>query len=290
MELPITGGCGCGAVRFEVSKPFVSAAYCHCTRCQRRTGTAAVGDRARRAGHGADRRRARRSSAAGRPRAGARRCSAPAAARRSSAASRDRRPHRRPARRDRRRSGDPARGRASSSPYAACWEEIPDDGLPRYRRPPDGPGADARGQVRALRGQSGDALLDDDEPVALERLDDLGVEAGGPPGRDRRRAGASPPDAGGTSPRSATASGAGSSRVPRDGQSPASGQPSQRGIRARQIVAPRSISACAAAPVNACAGAPLDALDVHVARQDVLAEGEVRAPPRPCTGRRRAAS
>ena len=36
----ITGGCGCGAVRFEVSEPFLSAGYCHCTRCQRRTGTA----------------------------------------------------------------------------------------------------------------------------------------------------------------------------------------------------------------------------------------------------------
>jgi hypothetical protein len=29
-------------VRFEVSEPLVSAAYCHCTRCQRRTGTAAA--------------------------------------------------------------------------------------------------------------------------------------------------------------------------------------------------------------------------------------------------------
>ena len=37
----LTGGCGCGAVRYEVSEPFVSASYCHCTRCQRRTGTAA---------------------------------------------------------------------------------------------------------------------------------------------------------------------------------------------------------------------------------------------------------
>jgi hypothetical protein len=37
----LTGRCGCGAVRFEVTEPFVSAAYCHCTRCQRRTGTAA---------------------------------------------------------------------------------------------------------------------------------------------------------------------------------------------------------------------------------------------------------
>jgi hypothetical protein len=37
----ITGGCNCGAVRFEVTSPFVSASYCHCTRCQRRTGAGA---------------------------------------------------------------------------------------------------------------------------------------------------------------------------------------------------------------------------------------------------------
>jgi hypothetical protein len=30
----------CGAVRFEVSAPLLGAAYCHCKRCQRRTGTA----------------------------------------------------------------------------------------------------------------------------------------------------------------------------------------------------------------------------------------------------------
>ncbi len=40
-ELPLTGGCLCGAVRFEVTDPLVSSGYCHCTRCQRRTGTAA---------------------------------------------------------------------------------------------------------------------------------------------------------------------------------------------------------------------------------------------------------
>jgi hypothetical protein len=39
--LPLTGGCLCGGVRFEVTEPLVSASYCHCTRCQRRTGTAA---------------------------------------------------------------------------------------------------------------------------------------------------------------------------------------------------------------------------------------------------------
>jgi hypothetical protein len=42
VPLPITGGCGCGAVRFEVTAPPTSAVYCHCTRCQRRTGTAAA--------------------------------------------------------------------------------------------------------------------------------------------------------------------------------------------------------------------------------------------------------
>ena len=31
----------CGGVRFEVSEPPASAGYCHCRRCQRRTGTAA---------------------------------------------------------------------------------------------------------------------------------------------------------------------------------------------------------------------------------------------------------
>jgi hypothetical protein len=40
-ELPLTGGCLCGAVRFEIHAPPVSASWCHCTRCQRRTGTAA---------------------------------------------------------------------------------------------------------------------------------------------------------------------------------------------------------------------------------------------------------
>ncbi|HVB37519.1 MAG TPA: GFA family protein [Vicinamibacterales bacterium] len=36
----ITGGCLCGAVRFELGEPPARAGYCHCTRCQRRTGTA----------------------------------------------------------------------------------------------------------------------------------------------------------------------------------------------------------------------------------------------------------
>ena len=35
------GGCLCGAVRFSIGAPPSQAGYCHCTRCQRRTGTAA---------------------------------------------------------------------------------------------------------------------------------------------------------------------------------------------------------------------------------------------------------
>jgi hypothetical protein len=40
-SFPLTGGCLCGGVRYEIDAPPVSASYCHCTRCQRRTGTAA---------------------------------------------------------------------------------------------------------------------------------------------------------------------------------------------------------------------------------------------------------
>jgi hypothetical protein len=38
-ETPLLGGCLCGAVRYELTAPFVLAGYCHCTHCQRRTGT-----------------------------------------------------------------------------------------------------------------------------------------------------------------------------------------------------------------------------------------------------------
>ena len=40
-ELPLTGGCICGGVRYEVTEPPLYAGYCHCRRCQHRTGTAA---------------------------------------------------------------------------------------------------------------------------------------------------------------------------------------------------------------------------------------------------------
>src|SRR4029077_11913634 len=38
----LTGRCLCGGVRFEIDEPLVSASYCHCTRCQHRTGAAAA--------------------------------------------------------------------------------------------------------------------------------------------------------------------------------------------------------------------------------------------------------
>jgi hypothetical protein len=40
-DLPLTGGCLCEGVRFEVAEPLVSAGYCHCKRCPRRSGAAA---------------------------------------------------------------------------------------------------------------------------------------------------------------------------------------------------------------------------------------------------------
>jgi hypothetical protein len=39
-EPGLTGGCLCGGVRFELAEPPTAAGYCHCTRCQKRTGTA----------------------------------------------------------------------------------------------------------------------------------------------------------------------------------------------------------------------------------------------------------
>src|SRR3954465_8171051 len=38
-ELPLSGGCMCGGVRFELSEAPLGALFCHCKRCQRRTGT-----------------------------------------------------------------------------------------------------------------------------------------------------------------------------------------------------------------------------------------------------------
>jgi hypothetical protein len=37
-DAPLTGSCACGAVAFKVTATFESAGYCHCKRCQRRSG------------------------------------------------------------------------------------------------------------------------------------------------------------------------------------------------------------------------------------------------------------
>lgn len=37
-ERPLTGRCACGTVGFQVTEPFQSAGFCHCHRCQRRSG------------------------------------------------------------------------------------------------------------------------------------------------------------------------------------------------------------------------------------------------------------
>jgi hypothetical protein len=40
MELPLGGGCMCGAVRYEITKVPLRVYACHCTDCQRVTGSA----------------------------------------------------------------------------------------------------------------------------------------------------------------------------------------------------------------------------------------------------------
>ena len=41
MAESLTGGCLCGGVRFAITEPPLIALYCHCKRCQRRSGAAA---------------------------------------------------------------------------------------------------------------------------------------------------------------------------------------------------------------------------------------------------------
>lgn len=131
MNLPITGGCNCGAVRYEVSEPFAGAGYCHCTRCQRRTGTAAGASAnpapgAFRIVQGEDRLRAWK------PEDGWEKWFCGECG--SAMFSRD------PSHPDRigvrlgTVDGDPGvrPQYRQYTAYAAAWEPIPDDGLPRY--------------------------------------------------------------------------------------------------------------------------------------------------------------
>ena len=35
---PLQGSCLCGAVRFEITEPFLNANHCHCSRCRKHSG------------------------------------------------------------------------------------------------------------------------------------------------------------------------------------------------------------------------------------------------------------
>jgi hypothetical protein len=131
MSDPLTAGCLCGAVRFEVIEAPAVAYYCHCTRCRRRTGTAAapgarVPPGAVRVVQGEDRVR-RYVPDAGLPKAFCGDCGSALWA-------------------EDRDSGEPVAVRMGAfdddpgvrpsyrqfTAYAAVWEPIPDDGLPRH--------------------------------------------------------------------------------------------------------------------------------------------------------------
>jgi hypothetical protein len=132
------GGCLCGAVRFEISAPLGSAGYCHCTRCQRRTGTASsaqvrIDGTAMRISAGEDLVRAYRP-AGGFDKLFCGECGSSLFARNPEDPSQmsvrlsafDEDPGVRPQWRQ-------------FVAYAAPWEPIPDDGLPRYDEGKPGP-------------------------------------------------------------------------------------------------------------------------------------------------------
>ncbi len=141
MSFALTGGCGCGAVRFEVTSPLVSSVYCHCTRCQRRTGTgAAVSARVEPGSFkivtGEGRMRAWK------PEGGAEKwfcgdCG-------SALFSRSPDDHQRIGVRLGAFDADPEIRPSAHQfvAYAAVWEAIPDDGLPRYPESVPAPGSD----------------------------------------------------------------------------------------------------------------------------------------------------
>lgn len=128
-DTPLTGRCNCGAVRFEITEPLAGASYCHCTRCQRRTGTAASANGRTTPGsfrilQGADR-LARWLPDGGAPKAYCSSCGSavfsesPGEVYGVRLGTLDQDPGIRPQHRQ-------------YVAYAASWEPIPEDGLPRY--------------------------------------------------------------------------------------------------------------------------------------------------------------
>jgi hypothetical protein len=135
----LTGGCNCGAVRFEITEPLFGGRYCHCTRCQRRTGTAASATAAVKPGsfkvlRGED------ALTAWTPSDGHEKWFCGECG--SAIFTRDPNDHSILGVRLGAVDGDPGIRPSFRQfvAYAAPWEAIPDDGLPRYpeRRPPPG--------------------------------------------------------------------------------------------------------------------------------------------------------
>ena len=127
----VTGACLCGGVRYEVSEPFVSSNYCHCTRCQRRTGTGSSANA--RCAEGSFRIvQGRELVTCWRPERGFEKCFCSVCG--SAVFSRNPETGGETAIRLGTVDGDP-RIRPQVRQfvdYAAVWEPIPDDGLPRY--------------------------------------------------------------------------------------------------------------------------------------------------------------
>jgi hypothetical protein len=128
----LTGGCLCGGVRFELSAPPLSAGYCHCTRCQRRTGTASsaqarIGGRALSVLQGAELLKSWRPPEGGAEKIFCRECGA-------HMFSRNPRDERQMSVRMGAFDDDPGIRPSSRAfvDYAAAWEPIPDDGLERF--------------------------------------------------------------------------------------------------------------------------------------------------------------
>jgi hypothetical protein len=136
----LQGGCLCGAVRFELTSPPLYAGYCHCTRCQRRTGTAASASA--QVDPGAVRwLRGEELIRGWTPSEGFEKCFCGECGAHLFSRSRDRS---RMAMRMSAFDGDPGLRPSYRQfvAYAASWEEIPNDGLPRFDerrpRPPGG--------------------------------------------------------------------------------------------------------------------------------------------------------
>jgi hypothetical protein len=131
-EPSLSGGCLCGGVRFELSEPARLAGYCHCRRCQRRTGTASsaqvrIDGRALRLLRGEELVRSWRHPDGGFEKCFCRECGA-------HLFSRNPEDHRQMSVRMGAFDGDPGvrpSWRAFVA-YAAPWEPIPDDGLERH--------------------------------------------------------------------------------------------------------------------------------------------------------------